>query len=103
MTVLVQQQLREATGRVIAEGENCWPATVERFAELLTPENVLALLDELDQFKAENTTLLGALKETNHCLVACLTGGEVSAKRAGKAIEAAATAIDQAMTKEQQP
>ncbi|WP_278439499.1 hypothetical protein [Pseudomonas oryzihabitans] len=57
---------------------------------------------ERDQLKAEKAELLGALQETNHCLVACLTGGEVSAKRAGKAIEAAAIVIEQAMTKEQQ-
>ncbi|WP_434774754.1 hypothetical protein [Pseudomonas oryzihabitans] len=57
MTILVQQQLREATERLIAEGENCWPATVERFTALATPAAVLALLNELDQLKAENAQL----------------------------------------------
>ncbi len=57
MTILVQQQLREATERLIAEGENCWPATVERFTELANPAAVLALLDELDKLKAENEEL----------------------------------------------
>lgn len=93
-----------------------------RFIAAANPAAVLALLDEADaananhenavahmqsvcaernQLKAENAKLLGTLQETNHCLAACLTGGEVSAKRAGKAIEAAAIAIEQAMTKEQ--
>ena len=49
MTILVQQQLREATERLICEGENCWPATVERFTELANPAAVLALLDEVDR------------------------------------------------------
>lgn len=49
MTILVQQQLREATERLIAEGENCWPATVERFTALATPAAVLAMLDEIDR------------------------------------------------------
>lgn len=62
---------------------------------------VQQLRAEIERLQAENATLLGALQETNHCLVACLTGGEVSAARAGKAIEAAAIAIEQAMTKEQ--
>lgn len=57
MTILVQQQLREATERLIAEGENCWPATVERFTELANPAAVLALLDEIDQLTAENAEL----------------------------------------------
>lgn len=49
MTILVQQQLREATERLIAESENCWPATVERFTELANPTAILALLDEIDR------------------------------------------------------
>ncbi|ALZ84477.1 hypothetical protein APT59_09780 [Pseudomonas oryzihabitans] len=57
MTILVQQQLREATERLIAEGENCWPATVERFTELANPAAVLALLDEIDQLTAESAQL----------------------------------------------
>lgn len=38
--------------------------------------------------------LLAALKQVNDCLVKCLTGGEVSAKLAGKAIENAALLIE---------
>jgi len=38
--------------------------------------------------------LLIALKQVNDCLVKCLTGGEVSAKLAGKSIEAAALLIE---------
>lgn len=51
MTILVQQQLREATERLIAEGENCWPATVERFTELANPTTVLALLNQVEQLE----------------------------------------------------
>jgi hypothetical protein len=40
--------------------------------------------------------LLAALEQVNDCLVKCLTGGEVSAKLAGKAIENAAIVIAQA-------
>ncbi|WP_273808756.1 MULTISPECIES: hypothetical protein [unclassified Pseudomonas] len=54
MTILVQQQLREATERLIAEGENCWPATVERFTELANPAAILALLDEVDAANANH-------------------------------------------------
>lgn len=43
-----------------------------------------------------NGELLKALELVNDCLVKCLTGGEVSAKLAGKAIEQAATLIEQA-------
>lgn len=38
--------------------------------------------------------LLESVRELNACLVLCLTGGEVSANRAGKAIEMAATLIE---------
>lgn len=57
MTILVQQKLREATERLIAEGENCWPATVERFTALANPAAVLALMNEIDQLTAENADL----------------------------------------------
>lgn len=40
-----------------------------------------------------NERLLDALKLVQDCLVKCLTGGEVSAKLAGKAIEQATEAI----------
>lgn len=40
--------------------------------------------------------LLAALEQVNDCLVKCLTGGEVSAKLAGKAIENAAIVIAEA-------
>lgn len=40
--------------------------------------------------------LLSALEQVNDCLVKCLTGGEVSAKLAGKAIENAALVMAQA-------
>jgi len=43
---------------------------------------------------AASPELLAALKQVNDCLVKCLTGGEVSAKFAGKAIEAAALLIE---------
>lgn len=51
MTILAQQQLREATERLIAEGENCWPATVERFTELANPAAILSLLDKVEQLE----------------------------------------------------
>lgn len=37
--------------------------------------------------------LLAALEAVNDCLAKCLTGGEVSAMRAGKALEEAANVI----------
>lgn len=40
--------------------------------------------------------LLAALEQVNDCLVKCLTGGEVSAKLAGRAIENAAIMIAEA-------
>lgn len=40
--------------------------------------------------------LLSALEQVNDCLVKCLTGGEVSAKLAGKAIENAALVMAEA-------
>lgn len=40
--------------------------------------------------------LLEALELVNDCLVKCLTGGEVSAKLAGKAIQQAALVIEKA-------
>lgn len=43
---------------------------------------------------AASPELLAALKQVNDCLVKCLTGGEVSAKLAGKAIETAALLIE---------
>lgn len=70
----------------------------EELTTLLAQENQ-DLRAEIERLQAENAELLSVLQEANHCLVACLTGGEVSAARAGKAIEAAAAAIAQAMTK----
>lgn len=62
MTILVQQQLREATERLICEGENCWPATVERFTELANPAAVLALLDELDTANANHENAVAHMR-----------------------------------------
>lgn len=117
MTILVQQQLREATERLIAEGENCWPTTVERFTELANPAAVLALLDEIDQLTAENAALrrdaeryrwlrnsapsrlaagpVVAMAEADGSLLVRNDGHEMLLGR-----EDADAAIDQAMTKE---
>ena len=48
------------------------------------------------QLIAAAPDLLEALELVNDCLVKCLTGGEVSAKLAGKAIQQAALVIEKA-------
>lgn len=51
MTIVAQQQLRETAERLIVEGENYSPATVERFTEFATPATVLTLLDEIERLE----------------------------------------------------
>ncbi len=138
MTILVQQQLREAAREIanwsgsltdtwvssqasymwivgcIDEDDQKYPVVrieadayghqgesekLAEFMRLANPKSVLALLDELDQLKAENAELLAALQQAQMALT-----GYVPAHRndiTSAAIERAQAAIDQAMTKEQ--
>lgn len=49
---------------------------------------------KLEDVVVLDTAGLQVFKDLQECLVGCLTGGEISAKRAGKTIEAAAKLLE---------
>lgn len=109
-----------ASGCIVVDGQS----TLQGILQLVrSRENVTLLIDECDpellaeleaitehsavwgrigcvyavvRDQVEDTRMLDALVLVQDCLVKCLTGGEVSAKLAGKAVEQAAEAIAKA-------
>lgn len=79
-----------------AAGSNMY-ATQQIFGVSTLAEAFRETYDEgvkLENVVVLDTAGLQVFKDLQECLVGCLTGGEISAKRAGKTIEAAAKLLE---------